>query len=53
MAKPNLFSNIRKKRARIKAGSKERMAKPGEPGRPSDATFWKAAAGAKKYKSKK
>lgn len=38
----NLFDNIRKKRARIKAGSKERMKKPGEKGYPTAATFRKA-----------
>jgi hypothetical protein len=50
MAKPNLFDNIRKKRARIAAGSGERMKKPGEKGRPSNRTFQAAAAGAKKKK---
>jgi hypothetical protein len=38
----NLFDNIRKKRARIKAGSKERMKRPGEKGYPTDTTFRKA-----------
>jgi len=52
VSKPNLFDNIRKKRARIKAGSKERMARPGEKGRPSNKTFKVAAAGAKKPKRK-
>jgi len=50
MAKPNLFDNIRQKRARIAAGSGERMKKPGEKGRPSNQTFRVAAAGAKKKK---
>jgi hypothetical protein len=50
--KPNLFDNIRKKRARIKAGSGERMARPGEKGRPSNKTFRIAAAGAKKPRKK-
>jgi hypothetical protein len=48
MAKPNLFDNVRKKRARIAAGSGERMKKPGEKGRPSNKTWKVAAAGAKK-----
>jgi len=52
VSKPNLFDNIRKKRARIKAGSKERMARPGEKGRPSNKTFKVAAAGAKRPKRK-
>ncbi len=38
----NLFDNIRKKRARIKAGSKERMKRPGEKGYPTAATFRQA-----------
>jgi len=46
--KSNLYDNIRAKRARIKAGSKERMKKPGEKGRPTSATFKKAAKTAKK-----
>jgi len=50
--KTNLFDNIRKKRARIKAGSGERMARPGEKGRPSNKTFKIAAAGAKKPRKK-
>jgi hypothetical protein len=40
---PGLYANIAAKRRRIKAGSKERMARPGEAGRPTGAAF-KAAA---------
>jgi hypothetical protein len=50
MAKPNLFDNVRKKRARIAAGSGERMKKAGEKGRPSAKTWKIAAAGAKRKK---
>jgi hypothetical protein len=50
MAKPNLFDNVRKKRARIAAGSGERMKKAGEKGRPSAKTWKVAAAGAKRKK---
>jgi len=37
--KPGLYANIRKKRARIKAGSKERMRKPGSKGAPTAKAF--------------
>ena len=43
----SLYRNIAKKRARIKAGSGERMARPGEAGRPSAAQFRAAAKTAK------
>jgi hypothetical protein len=46
--KTNLFDNIRKKRARIKGGSGEKMKKAGQKGRPTNKTLKKAAAGAKK-----
>jgi len=46
----NLYDNIRKKRARIKAGSGEKMKKPGQKGYPTKATFKKAAKTAKKKK---
>lgn len=46
----NLYDNIRKKRARIKSGSGERMKKAGEKGRPTAKTFKKAAKTAKKRK---
>lgn len=47
----NLYDNIRKKRARIKAGSGERMKRPNERGYPTAATFKKAAKTAKKRKT--
>jgi len=46
----SLYKNIAKKRARIKAGSKERMRKPGAKGAPSASAFKKAAKTAKKRK---
>jgi hypothetical protein len=53
MAKrPGLYKNIAKKKARIKAGSKERMRRKGEKGAPSDEDFKKAAKTAKKRKTK-
>jgi hypothetical protein len=48
MAKPGLYANINAKRERIKAGSKEKMRKPGSPGAPTAAQFKKAAKTAKK-----
>jgi len=48
--KNNLYDNIRAKRARIKAGSKERMKRKGEKGRPTAKTFKRAAKTAKKRK---
>jgi hypothetical protein len=50
--KPGLYENIRKKRARIAAGSPERMRRAGERGRPTAAQFAQAAKTAKKRKSK-
>ncbi len=47
-AKAGLYKNIQKKRARIKAGSKETMRKPGTPGAPTAAAFKAAAKTAKK-----
>jgi len=44
----SLYENIHKKRARIKAGSGERMKKPGAKGAPTAANFRKAAETAKK-----
>ena len=38
-SKPGLYENIRKKRARIKGGSGEKMRKPGEPGAPTAQAF--------------
>ncbi len=44
----SLYENIHAKRKRIKAGSKERMKKKGEKGRPTAQDFKKAAKTAKK-----
>ena len=46
--KVGLYENIHKKRARIAAGSKEKMRKPGAKGAPSKADFIKSAKTAKK-----
>ena len=48
-----IYENIRRKRERIKAGSDERMRKPGSKGAPSAADFRAAAKTAKKRKPKK
>ena len=48
--KQGLYSNIAAKRERIKAGSKEKMRKPGAKGAPSAADFKAAAKTAKKPK---
>jgi hypothetical protein len=50
--KPGLYANIAAKRKRIEAGSKERMARKGEEGRPTAAAFKAAAKTAKKRKRK-
>lgn len=50
--KPGLYANINAKRKRIEAGSKERMARKGDPDRPSAADFKAAAKTAKKPKRK-
>ena len=47
MAKPGLYANIHKKRARIKAGRGEKMRKPGSKGAPTAANFRRAAKTAK------
>jgi hypothetical protein len=39
MAKTGLYANINAKRRRIKAGSGERMRKPGSKGAPTDKAF--------------
>jgi len=44
----SLYGNIAKKRARIKAGSGEKMRSPGARGAPTNAAFKKAAKTAKK-----
>ncbi len=46
--KPGLYSNIAAKRERIKAGSGEKMRKPGAKGAPTAAAFKAAAKTAKK-----
>ena len=48
--KPGLYANINAKQARIKAGSGEKMKKPGAKGAPTAADFKKAAKTAKKGK---
>jgi hypothetical protein len=47
MAKNGLYANIHKKRARIKAGSGEKMRKVGQKGRPTAKQFKRAAKTAK------
>ena len=51
--KKGLYANIHAKRKRIKAGSKERMRKPGIKGAPTAKQFKQAAKTAKKPKKKK
>lgn len=46
--KSGLYANIAAKRERIKAGSGERMRKPGAPGAPTAAAFKASAKTAKK-----
>jgi hypothetical protein len=41
--KPGLYANIHQKRARIKAGSNERMRKPGSKGAPTAQSFIRSA----------
>ena len=48
MAKRGLYANIQAKRRRIKAGSGEKMRKPGTKGAPTAANFRAAAKTAKK-----
>ena len=48
--KPGLYANIAAKKARITAGSGEKMRKPGTKGAPSAAAFKAAAKTAKKSK---
>ena len=50
MAKQGLYENIRKKRARIKAGSGEKMRKPGAKGAPTAKNFRQAAKTARRPK---
>jgi len=49
----SLYKNIAKKRARIKAGSGEKMRKPGAKGAPKASAFKAAAETAKKPAKKK
>ena len=48
MSKRGLYANIHAKRKRIKAGSKEKMRKPGSTGAPTAKQFKRAAKTAKK-----
>jgi hypothetical protein len=48
--KPGLYANINAKRARIKAGSGEKMNKVGSKAAPTEADFKKAAKTAKPRK---
>jgi hypothetical protein len=48
MAKPGLYANIHAKEARIKAGSSEKMRKPGAKGAPTKQAFINSAKTAKK-----
>ena len=50
MAKRGLYSNIHAKRKRIKAGSGEKMRKPGSKGAPTAKAFKQLAKTAKKRK---
>jgi hypothetical protein len=50
--KQGLYANIHAKQARIAAGSKEKMRKPGAKGAPSAADFKAAAKTAKPVKKK-
>ena len=51
MTKPGLYANIHAKRERIKAGSGEKMRKPGAKGAPSEKAFRDSAKTARKRKS--
>ncbi len=46
--KPGLYAAIHAKQARIAAGSKEKMRKPGSPGAPTAKAFKESAKTAKK-----
>ena len=48
MRKAGLYANILEKQERIKAGSGERMRKPGDPGAPTAKAFRESAKTAKK-----
>jgi hypothetical protein len=49
-SKPGLYANIHAKRERIKAGSGEKMRKPGSAGAPTAKDFKESAKTAKKGK---
>lgn len=51
--KPGLYSNIHAKRERIKAGSGEKMRKPGAPGAPTAKAFKESAKTAAKPAQKR
>ena len=51
MARRGLYANIHRKRARIAAGSKEKMRKPGAKGAPTAKAFKQSAKTAKKKKA--
>ena len=53
MAKRGLYANIAAKKARIKAGSGEKMRKVGSKGAPTKKAFIDSAKTAKKTKKKK
>ena len=53
MAKRGLYANIHAKRKRIKAGSGERMRKPGSAGAPTAAAFRASAKTTKRAKARK
>jgi hypothetical protein len=53
MAKPGLYANIAAKKARIAAGSGEKMRKVGAKGAPSAAAFRQSAKTAKPMKKGK
>ena len=52
MNKPGLYANILAKQERIKAGSGEKMRKPGTPGAPAADAFRESAKTAKPEKKK-
>ena len=53
MAKPGLYANVNAKRARIAAGSGEKMRKVGSKGAPTAAAFRQSAKTAKPMKKGK
>jgi hypothetical protein len=51
--KPGLYANIHAKRARIEAGSGEKMRKPGSKGAPTDKAFKESKRTTRKRTTKK